>query len=93
MKRLTSEEIAAEDAQTLLGLAVNTSAALLEVVGELLMKGVESPNSLALNMDTIRGLHELAIDQGVHLRARFSDMVEARDAQLSPIKTTKGGAK
>ncbi len=75
MKRLTiPEEIAAHDAQTVLGLAVNTSAALLEAVCELMMKGVESPNSLALDTDTIRGLHELSLEQGRNLRARFDDM-------------------
>ncbi len=84
MKRLTLEEIEAEDAQTLLGLAVNTSAALLEVVCELMMKGVGDPSSMALDTDTIRGLHELAIEQGRNLRARFDDMVEARDASTEP---------
>ncbi|MBA3351178.1 MAG: hypothetical protein H0U23_01915, partial [Blastocatellia bacterium] len=55
MKRLTSKQIDAQDAQALLGDAVATSAALLEAVAELMMKGAESPNCLTLFTDTVRG--------------------------------------
>lgn len=74
MKRLTSKQIDAQDALDLLGEAVATSAALLETVAELMMKGVESPNCLTLFTDTVRGLHILAMDQGENLRTRFNDM-------------------
>ncbi len=77
MKRLTSKQIDARDAQDCLEDAVNTSAALLEAVAELMMKGAESPDGLTLFKDTIRGLHLLAIEQGTNLRTRFYEMVEA----------------
>ena len=62
-----------QEAHRALGSAVNMSAALLEVLVELMLKPIEG-DCLALDMNTVEGLHELAIKQGSDLRKRFEEL-------------------
>ncbi len=77
MKRLTSKQIDAQDAQDLLEDAVNTSAALLEAIAELLSMGEQSPSGLLLSAAAIDGLLMLARERGETLRNHFQVFVEA----------------
>ncbi len=76
MKRLTPNETKAREARDLLENAVMTSAALLEALAELMMKGLTG-DGLTLSTETLRGLHLLAEEQGQNLRGRFNEMVVA----------------
>lgn len=78
MKRLTIREIELQDTQDVLGSAIETSAALMEAMSELLMKGLTG-DCLSLSSDTVRGLHLLAEEQGSNLRERFHVFVEMRN--------------
>ncbi|MBA3960857.1 MAG: hypothetical protein H0X40_03015 [Chthoniobacterales bacterium] len=80
MKLLTPNETTARDAREQLENAIMTSAALLEALAELMMKGLTG-DCLTLSAETIRGLHLLAEEQGQHLRGRFNELVAATRAK------------
>ncbi len=78
MKRLTIREMDLQDTQAVLGCAIETSAALMEAMSELLMKSL-TDDCLSLSSDTVRGLHLLAEEQCSNLRGRFEEFVEMRN--------------
>ncbi len=60
--------------------AVNSTAALLEVLTELHKKSLE-PSGMDLMSDTVVGLNTLAKREGANLRERFDDLSKAATAR------------
>ncbi len=85
MKRLTSQEIDAQDARDLLENAVEMSAALLEAVAAMLELEVTGEGRLEMFHSTVSGIRRLAEEQSSNLRCQFGVFVES-------ARRAKGGA-
>ena len=81
MKRLTSNQIEAQDARDVLQNEITKARALLEVMA--VLRRPINDEFIVLSVATLDGLYELAMEQSDHLQMRFEDMFAAAPGRQS----------